>query len=251
MGETTLPIRDDTKNRLEDHRSPGHDSWDDTLNALMTLVPSVDELREGCALDGCDNTPRIEDGEFEKSNGTIRFWYATPKNGSAVFGANYYCSAECAMEAAEEQNAYVPENPDKVVVGGRSEMRTEFKDATFYLDGGTMEVGLSIPGAFSGTDSHGGEYEYEGEPVYIYNEGGWRHSGVIEEIAHEETWTGLILGYDAEVTGLNHPDETRREEYKERHAKWTGSECAQCGESFRYTVEDPPDECPHCGAEEW
>jgi hypothetical protein len=71
-------------------------------------------------------------------------------------------------------------------------------------------VGIPVPGAFAGTTSHGDEYAYIGEPVYVKNEGDWIQSGVVEDIYHEEAYTALMLGHDYEVEMSNHPDEGRR-----------------------------------------
>jgi hypothetical protein len=108
---------------------------------------------------------------------------------------------------ADEMQSYVPEHPDLVVVGGRNALRVEFGGASFYIDGESREVGIPLPGAFTGTDSHGEyDYEYIGEPVYIKHDERWVQSGIILDIIHEEAHTTLILGYDIEVEDAHRPN---------------------------------------------
>lgn len=247
MGDTTLTIDEKTPEKLEAHRGDAYDSWDDYLTAIHEILPDQEELQNGCAW--CDKNI-IFNGRIEEVGGVIRFFH-TEMDGDDVYGSTYYCSVDCAKEAADEMDAMVPEEPDEVLVGGKSELQASFEGATFYLDRDTMEVGIPVPGAFDGTSSHGTEYDYIGEPVYIRNEGDIVQKGVIEDIIHEETHTALLLGHGHETVMLNHPDREKREEYKEQHAKWATEECAACGTEFQYTVKNPPEECPECGEEEW
>lgn len=247
MGDTTLTLDESIKQQLAAHRTDAHGSWGDTLEEMMTILPPSDDYQEGCL--NCGRGPRDPNRPSE-SGGVIQF-FSVEQGDQTITGSNYYCSPECAHEKQEEVNAMVPTEPDAVIVGGRSELRTVVEGATFHLDEHTMEVGLDVPGAFGGQDSHGDEYDYIGEPVYVENNGQIVQEGVVEEIYHEETHTSLLLGHDHEVTQLNHPDEEVREEYEEMHAKWTEDECAACGKPMRYMVDDPPEECPHCDAEEW
>lgn len=202
MADTTLTIDDETKERLDNYRHPDHENWADVLDSFMQILPSYEDLDDGCMNCGEE---RFVDTQIEDHDGTVQ-WFHTEFDGNDVYGSNYYCSPECAHEQQEEANSYVPENPDLVVIGGKDEMRTEFKGATFYLYRDTMEVGIPIPGAFGGSDSHGNEYAYEGEPVYIKNEGQWVQKGVIDNIIHEETHTALILEHEFNVTEEYHPD---------------------------------------------
>lgn len=247
MGETTLTIDELTRERLDIHRADAHDSWDETLDSLMEVMPTPGDVREGCT--NCDTELRWE-GTVEDTGGCIVFFRAEYDD-NTMYGSNYYCSAECAHEAQQEAQKYVPERPDRVLVGGKGEPQTGFGDASFYLDGEVREVSLNLPGAFAGTDSHGNEYDYFGEPVYVENEGQWVQSGVIEDIIHEESHTALLLGHDHETEMLLHPDEEKRADYRERHEKRESDECAVCGAEFSYPVKDAPEECPECGDEEW
>jgi len=244
---TTLSVEPETLEQLEEYRAEDHHSWDDVVSGMMKMLPTFREVRDGCVY--CDDD-RIYNGTPEDTGGVVQFFH-TSYNDSDVYGSNYFCSPECAHEAQQEVEEYVPETPDKVLVGGKSEMRAEFVGATFYLDGERMEVSVSVPGAFAGSDSHGNDYDYHGEPVYIYNEGRVVQKGVIEDIIHEETHTALILGHDRATVMLNHPNDKKRVEYEEVHANWTDAECYACGTTFKFTVGDPPEECPNCGFAEW
>jgi hypothetical protein len=202
MGDTTLTIDTETRERLLGHRAIAHDSWDDVLNGMMDVLPTVDELSDGCTW--CGDGPYSE--AIEDGVGFIEFFTEELTDGEEFHHTGYFCSAECAVEAQEEAKKYVPENPEKVVVGGADEIRAAFAGATFYLDGQRMEVGLDVPGAFDGTDSHGGEYDYYGEPVYVYNEGDIVQRGVIEDIIHEDNHTALVLGHDHETVKEYEPE---------------------------------------------
>ncbi len=247
-GYTSVSIERESKEELRDHRHPDHDNWDDTLTGMLGILPTIEDMQDGCA--NCGQEP-FSNGPPEEQGGVIQ-WWSTEYEGSTILGSAYFCSPDCAAESEEERQNHIPEEPDEVIVGGKSEIRTTLEHASFYMDGETMEVGMPIPGAFDGSSSHGTEYNYVGEPVYVYHEGQYRQQGVIEEIIHEDHFTTLLLERgDYETVMLNHPDEERREQYKEQHAKWTGEDCAACGEEVRFMVEDPPETCPHCDAEEW
>lgn len=247
MGPTTLTVDEEVRERVEEHRGDAHHSVEDVLVGMMRMLPPVEAIMDGC--ENCGDDP-FHKSRPEKAGGVI--WsFHVEEGGEEQYISRYFCSPECAKEKSDEEGKWVPEHPDKVVVGGVSELRTEFEDASFYMDRDVTEVGLDIPGAFGGTDSHGNEYDYEGEPVYVKNEGHWVQDGVIEDIIHEESHTALILGRDHEKVMLNHPDDEKRENYEEMHAKQNRDECAQCGASFQYSAKEPPEECPDCGAEEW
>lgn len=244
---TTVSIEQHARDRLDDYRHEKHGTMTDVVTALLEMVPPVEEMHEGCA--NCGTEP-IESIPMEEQGGVIR-WFSHELDGTTIYHSNYFCSAECVAELDEEIERHVPREPDRIEVGGKSEMRAAFSDATFHIEGQQQEVGIPIPGAFAGEDSHGGEYDYVGEPVYIWHEGDYRQQGVIEDIIHEETHTALILGHDRETVMLNHPDEERRREYAAQHEKWTTADCGACGTELHFMVNDPPDVCPKCGAEEW
>lgn len=249
MERTTLTIDDETRERLNDHVAPGHNSLNEALSGIMEILPTVEDIESGCTNTDCDRDRLIE-GKPEHTGGVIHFFHHEFE-GDDVYGSAYFCSPECAAETQEKVDQQVPQNPDKVVVGGKDELRAEFKDASFYLDGQTREVGIPVPGAFgSGTSSHGYEYDYIGEPVYIYNADQWVQSGVIEEVIHEEIHTALLLDRNLTVEHLHHPDEEIREEKLETYSHWYSMTCPECGEEVRAN-EDMDDEvqCGHCEAQ--
>jgi rRNA maturation protein Nop10 len=203
MSDTTITLDSEVKQRLSLYRHPRHDSWNDTLESLMMRLPTMEDID-----DGCPNCGRHVESDLapEETHG-VSHWFSYPSgDGNRGCHANYCCSPECAGELAEDMQSYVPENPDLVVIGGHEQPRVEFSGANFYLDGETREVGIPLPGAFSGTDSYGEyEYEYVGEPVYIRNDEKWVQSGVVSDIIHQEGYTTLLLGYDCDVVEENRP----------------------------------------------
>lgn len=251
MGDTSLTVDADTKQRLSDeYRSPEHDSWTEFFEGLMKMLPTREQMQE-CTWEECDRN-LLRSGPVENWGGVIRFFHEEvweDGENSHFYGANYYCSPECAQKAQEQVNAMVPREPDLVRVGGADMMVAEFGGATFYIDGDRMEVGIPLPGAFDGSDSHGNDYDYIGEPVYIQNEGRWVQDGVIENIIHEETHTALILDPHGSYSTvmLNHPDEERRENYEEKHVNWYDQECPECGADLRVHDGMPDEiECGEC-----
>jgi hypothetical protein len=141
MGETTLTIDTDTKELLTDYRAAEHDSWADTLTGMMKLAPSVEAVKDGCEY--CDDS-HFYAGSVEETGGVVQFFH-TEYEGEDIYGSRYFCSTECAHEAQEEVNAMVPEEPDEVLVGGKSEMRATVKGASFYIDRDTKEVSHHHP----------------------------------------------------------------------------------------------------------
>lgn len=247
MGDTTLSISDETRERLDNYRGGEHGSVDDVLNGLMHMVPTVEEIQDGCDFVDCDKH-HIYRGTPEDTGGFIEFFYAEEHD---VRGVMYFCSAECAKAAVDRRQARMPHNPDRVLVGGRGELRAEFEDATYHFEGKEHSVLIPVPGAFTGTSSVDHEYDYVGEPVYICNEGDVVQMYVVEEIVHEETHTALLLGHDYPVTMLAHPDDEQRELYEEEHEKIEAGECNECKWKFHYRVQEPPETCPRCDTENW
>jgi len=208
---TSLTVDKETLERLREYRTDDHYTWDEAINDLLHTVPSAKKLREGC--DQCGE--RILRNRRRSDSHTVVESYTVDEGGEQFHVGRLYCCIDCARQANEEANAWVPENPEKVTVGGKSETRAEVEDATFYLDRDRMEVGIPVPGAFGGGD----EYDYEGEPVYVHNKGRVVQKGVIENIIHEETHTALILGHGHETVMRHHPNEEKREEWAEKQAE--------------------------------
>jgi len=205
MGDTSLTVDADTKQRLsDDYRSPEHDSWTEFFNGLMEMLPTREEMEE-CSYGDCDRN-LWRSGPVEDWGGVIQ-WFAAEHNGSTIYGNAYFCSPEHAEAAQEEVRQMVPTNPALVRVGGHEELSTEFTGAEYYLDGEHKELSIPMPGAFGGSDSHGNDYDYTGEPVYLQNDRGeWVASAVVDEIIHEEAHTALILGSNLSVEKGHHPD---------------------------------------------
>lgn len=190
MAETTLPISQETKDELDEYRHPKHDSYDDVLSGMMTVLPTLEELHEGCDNAECDEKP-WGDPPWEEVNGVLALIYDEDVMDSGH--TNYYHRESCLREVRDRMEHYVPENPDEVVVGGDDALQTRVEGTSFYAGGDRREVALDVPGAFGGTSSHGNEYEYAGEPVWVVNDGEVVQKGKIDEIIHEEAHTVLIL----------------------------------------------------------
>lgn len=209
-----MTVDDETMERADDRRADVHESWDDWLLYAVRTIPTMEKLRDGCSM--CDEQ-LLQKGDPDRSNFFIRTIQVDTPTGEH-FTRQVFCSAECVQDRIDKEDAYIPEEPDKVLVGGVDMPQAEFTDATFTMDGTAKQVGVPVPGAFAGTTDGGVEYEYVGEPVYVKNDGRWVHDGVIERLFHEDHRTTLGLGSDTATVMLNHPDPERREEYKEHHA---------------------------------
>lgn len=214
MGETTLTLSEEVKEQLEHHRHDDHDNWSDVLETMMAILPTYDHLRnDGCAM--CDESP-VEDKPLDEAHGVIH-WYQAPREFDGGLEAHWFCSRECIADMDDKVKKFVPREPDRIRVGGYQVPAVEIEESiTCHIDNNTMEVGIRIPGAFAETEDG---YDYHGEPVYVFNQGDWVQSGVVESIIHEETYTGLMLGVDAEVEMSNHPSERERKKWKQRQAE--------------------------------
>lgn len=248
---TTITLHPDLKERLEDLRHRKHNSWNQFFEGILEILPTADEIAEGCTNDDCDRSVvDMVDGPYENYGGVIH-WYSTEHEGHRIYGRNWFCSPECAYETDQEMKAMAPREPDEVIVGGKDQIRASFSGAKFHIDGEVRQVGIEIPGAFKGQDSHGDrQYDYHGEPVYIKNEGDIVQTGVIEEIHHEDAWTGLSLENDHEVVMKNHPVKEKREEYERVQQRFRSGECPYCDNTIRVDTDDMNDNvgehCPHC-----
>lgn len=245
MGQTTITLEELLKERLESYRHPEHDNIGEVIGDLMEWVEKpVDILADGCT--HCGETPRRADAPIGEMDGVVHSYAVDLEDGRTVTGTEYYCSPECAHREQEERAAQFPDEPDEVRVGGVDELEVTLTDATSYFSETDIQVGLDIPGAFDGESAHSGEYHYEGEPVYIKNEGSWVHEGVVEEIIHEDAHTTLIVGRDLDRTRLHHPDPEMREQFL---SEWRIGE-HDCGDRVKFRRGDGPDgTCPHCEEE--
>lgn len=213
MAETTITVSEDVKEQLADLRSEDHETWNDLFIDVCRIFPTPEEAKT-----------QLEDsmlpwkGSVVKTGGVIQF-FDQDVQGTRQYFSVYFPTMESAIETYEQGQHQVPEEPDKIIVGGVSEGRVEVEGngLSMVLNGDAFQVGFDLPGAFGGFDSRGEPYEYEGEPVYIVNNGDVVQEGVVEEIIHDDFHTTLDLGHDYETTQLHHPDEEVREQYKEEH----------------------------------
>lgn len=200
--ETTISVSDETKAQLANYRDSNHHSWDAVIQSMMHVLPNVEEWRDGCA--NCGKEPPASWTMAE--TGGVVSWFEVDRDNRTFHVSTPFCSPECLVEHREEVEAYFPEHPDEVIVGGREMVRTTVESATMYVDEETKEISFPIPGAFDGTNSHGDDYEYVGEPVYVKHQDRWIDQGVIGQIIHEDHLTTFLLESDYDVTKRYHPD---------------------------------------------
>jgi hypothetical protein len=195
---TTISIDGNAKESLESFRHPSHENWTDTVEAILRVLPTPEEIREnGCANEECEMKTRLpHDAPIDETGGVIR-WFSQEFEGEVIVNTDWFCSAGCAEETQVRVEEMAGHDPDHVFVGGAEEMQVALEDADFYIDGQTREVCVDVPGAFAGESYHGHEYEYEGEPVYVYNSGTAVQRGVVGDIIHEETRTIILLDHDS------------------------------------------------------
>lgn len=245
MGTTTLSIDEDVKERLDAYKLPGYENWSEALDGLMNLVPEPGDMV--CTRHECDREARLAEDRQDTAAGVIQH-FSYESGGERWFQANWFCSPECAHRFDQDARAHYPEEPDTVVVGGFAMPRAEIEGATFYMDGETREVGIDAPGAFAGVDSHGDEYDYEGEPVYIRHQGKYVQTGTIGNIVHEDAHTGLLLDWGpADVVYLNHPDVDEQEEWMAEQDDVLMVECPECHARFSIPPYAESEECEACG----
>jgi hypothetical protein len=217
MGKTTIALDDATKDELDAYQVGDHDSANDTLRALLNLIPHPEDMYDkGCANPECGKT--LPSGtSADRYDLTIEHMNLDPVNAPPINQSNFFCSPGCAVELQEHSQEQAPSDPDKVIVGGHDEMRFEFGGARYRIDGHTEEVSLGIPGALTGQDSHGYEFDYEGEPVYIHNAGRVVQMGIVDEVINEESHTAIIMGHgNLDMQYEHHPNEAKAQEYFER-----------------------------------
>jgi hypothetical protein len=248
--KTTISLDWDVKERLgENYRHDKHRTWTEWCEAVMRILPPLDEFE--CV--NCGEEPWNTEVPTEEYGGVIR-WFKAEYDDQEFWNSNWYCSAECLEEMEDDIQRQVPEMPDRVLVGGADEIRCGIEGARFMIDGEQQSVTVGTPGALSGTSVGGREYDYVGEPVYIKNRGEVVQHGVVDDIIHEEAHTVIILGHDHATELLNHPDEQKREEYEEMHAEWYNSDCPECGAELRVCEDWEGDDeidisCHECSSE--
>lgn len=247
MGKTSLPTSESVKERFGNrHRHPMHASWNDVLESVMAIMPSYDELEDGCAYCG---DPPFENGKIEETSGVIHYTKLPEEHGGGLT-TSWLCSLECAAKAHEHRQTQLPREPDLIRVGGDNVPAVEVTDhLTLHFSAENREVGIGLPGLFASGEDPESTYDYVGEPVYIKNRGKWVQDGVIEDIMHEEDHTALVLGYGHwPDIALNHPDRERREQYRQKHAPHFTQDCPHCETEIRLHGGLPDAiDCPECG----
>lgn len=246
MSNRTITIPDEVRERLEEHRHPEHNTWGDTLEGLMAVAPSVEELEEdGCARCG----ERLHgSGPIEKRTAYIHSFHHSAQGVESTY-SSAYCSRECLVLAREKADKYGSCDPDKVVAGGVSQYRVEFEAGHFHIDGHTKSFGIEIPGAFTGSPDHSDEeYAYVGEPIYIKNWGEWVHAGVISDIIHEEGSTTVEMEADFAYTNAHHPDPGQRDKAFVDFQRRGHADCPGCETPVGFPAAEPKSKCPDCGA---
>lgn len=242
MGEqnASLAVKQSTKDDLDkEYYGPEYPSQDVLVKGMMAALPTQEQIEEGCYQ--CDKP--FHTTKFEELNAVIHTFYSEEHDHRAT---RIFCSESCFHEARESERADFPHHPQKVVVGGKDELRAVIGDAEFIIDGNRMEVSIDVPAAFSGTDSHGDEYDYEGEPVFIQNDGDeWVQDGLVDDIINEEAHTALVLDpAHAENLEPHHPDPEVREDFFENSIV-----CPECERRYRYYDEDNlPFDCVDCSS---
>lgn len=201
--ETSIGLSQETRDRLDDYRAPGHASMEDVLESLLNVVPSVEQVARGCQ--HCGDGPWI-DGALDDIGGVIEFFY---HEAADRYVTGWYCSRECAAATEDEMRHHFPREPDAVIIGGYEEWRQRIEgNAEYYVDDQMASITFDIPKALD---------DYEGEPVYIADRGEVVQTYVVDEIYHEEGKTALHLTSDAGREAYFHPDDEEREQYRENH----------------------------------
>lgn len=253
--DTSIGLSQETRDRLDDYRSPAHASLEEVIQGLMEVVPPAEDIlaEDACAYSECDKTLWVPD-KPEDRGGVIQ-WHAMEYDDSMVYGSSWFCSPEHAEKQQAEVEEMAAVEPDRIIVGGDEEMRIEVEMPDLRLrhpvEGDeSREIGIDAPLDLVGETRHGHEYDYHGEPVYVENGGKVRFSGVVDDIIREEVHTAIIMGRDVPTEMMNHPNEERRTDWISSYTHWYDQSCPECGETVRVS-EDMDDvvECPKCEAE--
>jgi len=250
---TTLTLSEEQLERLKAYRHSEHDSWVQTVESILHVLPDTGEVYDdGCMV--CGTAP-AGTRPIAEAGGVVR-WFHHEAGGEDLFGNNYFCSLECAAKQSEKEEKALPPSPDEVLVGGANELQVSVADASFHLSGAERSVGIDIPGAFVGESNLGQDYDYVGEPVYVIEDDEVRQSGIIEDIIHEEAWTGLSLRHGGSPASfarlrLNHPDEMARESFCNENPSRTEATCPECEDQMKWVDEGNqlPVKCPTCETE--
>lgn len=204
MAETSLTIDEEVRERLDDYRHPSQLSWSDVLDAMMDRLPTVEEIEDACS--NCGEEFRTA-GPYDEMGGFVQ-WYTLPDDLGGDPQVAFFCSRSCLEQSFEMKDTYLPESPDRLVVGGAEVPRVEIEQSlSFYKDGHRTSVGIDLPGLFTGDEV---PYDYEGEPLYVQNRGTWIETGVVEEIVHDDDHTTLLIENNRTIEKAHHPDPEQR-----------------------------------------
>lgn len=186
---TSIPIHEAVKNRLEtDYRHDSHETWNDTLTEMMDALPTIDRMNDTF---GDDVGPTFE-GSWIETNGAVD-WVSLESTvgGDTVNTAEVYPSRQALADVQETVEHHVPEHPDAAYIGGDTKPQTEIARSRLELDGRNWYLDIDIPPALFGGQDGGEPTAYDGEPVFIENNGEIVQSGRIDSAF--TTATGLTL----------------------------------------------------------
>lgn len=235
--DTSIGVSTETKRRLETYRDDSHANWDEVFESITNVLPSQEEINEnGCSQ--CGGKPHAE-GPIDHIGGLVQ-WYAHEYEGNMITGSEWFCSDTCYQDRKNEIETMVPTHPDQVLVGGYAHPRIELDETRFYLDGDIKEVSVDLPLYLDG---------YEGEPIYVVNEGKTRFSGVVDDVeTFDRQHTSIIMGMSVPVEMYCHPNEDRRESWLDNRDTET-VKCPRCGDEFESVISSPIEHCLTCGEE--
>lgn len=211
---TTITVSEDTLEQLDDYKFAPDQSREDILEMMMTIVPSVVQVEDGC--DVCGDTP-IGDGPIHERYGGVH-WFTHEHHGGETIITGFFCSRSCAHELEEKVRHRLPENPDLVRIGGHEAPIVKIAhEVEFRLEGdGQKSLMIGLPCLEAHLEE---ESTWFGEPVYIKHQGEWVQHGVITRMEGDGEATYMDIGVNFHVSMPNHPDDAKREEWEEVRAE--------------------------------
>lgn len=191
--KTTITVSQAARERLSDFEHSSHDNIDDTVRDLLNIVPSPQEVADGCLT--CSESPGM-DGSVGDLGGVLE-WFTDDYTEKIT--SNYFCGKSCFADHVEELNEQVPKFPDKVIVGGDQEVRFEIEDhARFQIDAEAKSVEFEVPVDIC---------KYDGEPIYVVNAGKVRFRGVVDSPMTVDGRAYATIEHDREKAEEFHPDD--------------------------------------------
>lgn len=194
--ETSVGMSQETRDRLDDYRTDGHHSIPEVIEGLMSIVPPAEDVldEDACSNPACEEPLWVPDRPEDR--GGVIVWWSAPEEYAR--GSTYFCSVECAFEEHQRIQEKAATYPDKVVVGGGSEMvvEVEVPGIRLFHEGGReylKEIGVPVPLDLVGEDRQGNSYDYHGEPIEVWSGGRERFSSTVGDIRREETHTAIYF----------------------------------------------------------